>query len=164
MARAGGTHFSAGRGQSLSDAVIAERAFVCGIGFGIDEAASVRTGLHAVAATQAIIFVHQNDAVGTHKRRPHGTDLSAGRIGAVVAQFGDEEILAAGILIQWKTVFAAVGRLDARPLDGVIGDVVALNPGAVVALGDIVFLGAGANATAAADALGEVDEHSPPMV
>ena len=51
-----------------------------------------------------------------------------------------------------------------RTLDSVIGDMVALDPGAVIAIGDIVFLGAGANATAAADAFGDVDEHSPPML
>jgi hypothetical protein len=81
----------------------------------------------------------------------------------MVAEFGDEEILPAGILIQGKPVFAAIGRFDLGTLDSVVGHVIALDPGAEIAIGDIVFQGAGANAATAANALGDIDQHSPPM-
>ena len=41
---------------------------------------------------------------------------------------------------------------------------VALHPGAEIALGDVVLLGAGAHAVAAADALVDIDDHAPPVV
>ena len=43
-------------------------------------------------------------------------------------------------------------------------DVVALDPGAEEAVGHVVLGLAGAHAVAAADALGDVDEHAPPVV
>ena len=44
------------------------------------------------------------------------------------------------------------------------GDLVALHPGAEVAFGHLVFIGAGAHAVAAADALIDIDDHAPPVL
>ena len=57
-----------------------------------------------------------------------------------------------------------IGRIDLRHLSVPAGDVIALDPGAVVAVGDIVFRLAGLDAGAAADALGHVDQHAPPVI
>ena len=55
----------------------------------------------------------------------------------------------------WReALLAAVGGFHFGALDLPVGDVVALDPGAVVAFGNIIFFGAGADTAAAADALG----------
>ena len=51
------------------------------------------------------------------------------------------------------------GRSDCQLLD-----LIALHPGAEVALRHVVFFGAGAHAIAAADALVDVDNHGPPVL
>src|ERR1035437_4450234 len=78
LASTGRTVFAAGGRESFGDAVIAERTFLGGFLLRIDETASVRTCLHAIAAAEAVFLVHQHDAIRTDKRRPHGTHLSAG--------------------------------------------------------------------------------------
>src|ERR1039457_6610143 len=152
LAGAGGADLAARSRQALGDAVIAEGAFLCGIGFGIDE-----------AATEAITFVYEHDSIGRDKGCADGTNLRAGRIRTVVAELGDKEILAADF-IGGETLLAAVRRFHLGPFNLPVGDVVALNPSAVIALGDVVFFGAGADATAAANALGNIDQHAPPVL
>ena len=61
-------------------------------------------------------------------------------------------------------MLAAVRRFHFRAFNLPVGDVVALDPGAVIAFGDVVLFGAGAHTTAAADALGDVDQHGPPVL
>src|ERR1035441_2630972 len=77
LASAGRTVFAAGSRESFRDPVVAERTFLGGFLLWIDETASVRTGLHAIAAAEAVFLVHQYYAIGTDKRRTHGTHLSA---------------------------------------------------------------------------------------
>src|SRR5581483_8978254 len=163
LPRARGAHLAARGGQSLGDAVIAERAFLRRVGLGIDEAASVGAGLHAVAAAQAVILVHQDDSIGTDECGAHRADLRARGIGAMVAELGNEKVLAALVLARRESLLPAIGRFDLGALDPVVGDVVALDPGPVVAVGNIVFLRAGADAIAAADAFRDVNQHAPPV-
>ena len=108
-ARLRGTGFAAGRGEALRDAVIAQRAFVGRVRFRIEEAAAVRAGLDAVAAAEAVFLIHQHDAVGSHERRAHRADLHARRVGAVVAELGDEEGLGRVVVLLGESVVAAVG-------------------------------------------------------
>src|SRR5260370_15529564 len=56
LARAGGTGFAACGGESLGDAVVAEGAFVDGLALGVEVAATVGTGLDAIAAAEAVIL------------------------------------------------------------------------------------------------------------
>ena len=93
LPRAGGAVLAAGRGQALGDAVVAERALVHGFGFGVQVAAAVGAGLHAVAAAQAVLLVHQHDAIRADEGGAHRADLHAGGIRAVVAELGNEEAL-----------------------------------------------------------------------
>jgi len=144
--------------------VIAEGAFLCGVGLGIDEAAPVRAGLDTVPASQAITFVDQHDAVGANKSCTHGANLGAGRIHTVVAQLGDEEILAVADFVGGKSLLAAVWRFDFGAFNLPVGDMVALDPSAVIAFRDVILLGTGADATATPDAFGDVDEHAPPVL
>ena len=144
--------------------MVAERTFLRCVGFGVDEAAPVGTRLHAVAAAEAITFVDEDDAIGGDEGRANGADLGARGIGAVVAELRDKEVLAAGVLVWREALLAAVGGLNFGALDLPVGNVVALDPGAVVAIGDIIFFGAGADTAAAADALRNVDQHAPPVI
>ena len=107
--------------------MIAESAFLCGVGFGIDEAAAVGTGLDTVAAAKAIAFVDQHDAIGRYKGGADGADLGAGRIHTVVAQLGYEEILAVAGFVGGKSLLAAVGRFNFGAFNLPVRDVVALN-------------------------------------
>src|SRR4051794_35357278 len=127
-------------------------------------AAAVGAGLYAVCAAQAILLIDQYDAVGSDERRAHRAHLRARRVGAVVAHFGYEKILARVFLGHGESVFAAVGRNDLGVGHVLVGDVVALDPGAEVSVRNIVFGGAGAHTVAAADALGNVDQHAPPVL
>src|ERR1051325_3918756 len=56
-ARLGGTDFHARRFQSARDAVVTERAFLGRMGVRIQEAATVRTGLDAKSAAEAIVGI-----------------------------------------------------------------------------------------------------------
>src|ERR1017187_6408043 len=75
LASAGRTVFAAGGREAFRDPVIAERTFLGSFLLRIDETASVRTGLHAIAAAEAVFLVHQHHAIRTDKRRTHGTHL-----------------------------------------------------------------------------------------
>jgi len=91
LARACRTGFAARRRESFRNPVVAEIAFVRGIRLRIQEPAAVGARLNAVTAAQTIFLVYQDDSIWADKRRAHWTHLSARRIGAVIAHFGDEE-------------------------------------------------------------------------
>ena len=166
--RLGGAGLAAGGGEPLRDPVVAEAALVHRLGARVDEAAAVGAGLHAVAAAEAVRLVHEHDPVRALEGRAHRADLHAGRVRAVVAQLGDEEVLrpVAGAVLLGEAVVAPVRRVDLRALDVPVRHVVALDPGPeVVGLArDVVLLLAGPHAVAAADALLDVDGHRPPVV
>ena len=130
-----GTGFAAGRGESLGDAVIAQRALVGRVRLGVEEAAAVGAGLDAVAAAEAIFLVHQHHAVGSDERRADRADLHARRVRAVVAELGDEEGLAAVVVLLRET---RRGRRSGESTCGcsevVVVDVVAFDPSAEIAL------------------------------
>src|ERR1039458_7786588 len=107
LASARRTVFTAGGRESFRDPVIAERAFLRGFLLRIDETTAVRTRLHAVAAAQAVFLVHQHHAVRTDKGCAHGTHLSAGRVSAVIAHLGNEEVLPVAYRSRRKPVLAA---------------------------------------------------------
>lgn len=157
-------NLAAGGGQTLGDAVIAERAFLRRVRLRVDEPASVRAGLHTVTASEAIVLINENDSIRADEGGANGANLRARRIRTVITELGDKEVFAADVLIQRKSLLASIWRLHFRTLDRVVSDVVALDPGAEVAVRDVVFLRAGPNATAAADALGNVDQHPPPVI
>ncbi len=112
LPRASGTGFATRRGEALGDAVIAERALVRRLRLGIEEAAAVGAGLDAVAAAEAVLLVDQHDAIWGDEGGAHRADLGAGRICAVIAHFGNEEVFAARFVDRRKSVLAAVGRID----------------------------------------------------
>src|SRR5947209_6528734 len=162
LARASGAILAARGSESLSNAVITEGALIDGILFGVEIAAAVGAGLDAVAAAETVLFVDEHDAIGADEGGAHGADLHAGRIDAVVAELGDEEALEVHGGGEGEPVHAAFGGIDFGLL--VLFELVAFDPGAVVAIGDLVLIGAGADAVAAADALPDIDEHAPPMI
>src|SRR5271169_3877710 len=164
LPRARRAAFAAGRREALRDAVVAQVALVDRLRSRDDEPAPVRAGLHAVAAAKAIGLVHEDGAVGALECGAHGTHLRAGRVRALITELRHEEALGAvaGRVLLGKTVVAAVGRVDVGMLR-TFCDVVPLHPGAEeVGLEGHVVLGlAGPHAVAAADALVDVDDHSP---
>src|SRR5512145_3050308 len=76
--------------QPFLDPVITKGAFVNDLLLRVEETASVRTGLHAVFAPDAIRIVYQHDSVRRFIRGAHRANLYAGRFKTVVAHFGDE--------------------------------------------------------------------------
>src|ERR1035437_7861563 len=78
LPRARGAALAAGRREALRDAVVAQVALVDRFRAGVDEPASVRTGLHAVAAAEAVGLVHEDGAVGALERGANGAHLRAG--------------------------------------------------------------------------------------
>ena len=167
LARAGRTGLAARRLQPLRDAVVAERALVRRVGPRIDVAAAVGTGLHAVAAPEAVVLVDQHDAVVGLEGGADRADLRARRVDAVIAHLRHEERLALAVRVGLgKPVDAAVGRIDDRVIHVERIHVIALDPGPeeVGLVDDVVLELAGADAVAAADALLDVDEHRPPVI
>src|SRR5271157_86077 len=77
LPRPGRTRLAACGGQAFRDPVIAESAFLGGLGFRIDEAATVGAGLHAIPAAEAVFLVDQNHAIRAYKGCAHRTDLRA---------------------------------------------------------------------------------------
>src|ERR1019366_6225586 len=117
----------------------------------------------AIAAPQTVLLVNHDHAIGGDKGRADGTDLGAGRIGTMVAEFRNKEVLSAFLLGGRETVDCPIGGIDLRHLGVPFGNVVALDPGAVITVGDIVLRLAGLDAGTATDALGDVDKHAPPV-
>ena len=117
-ARPGRAGLAAGGGQPLGDPVIAEGALVHRVRARVDEAAAVGAGLHAVAAAQAVGLVHQDDAVRALEGRAHRADLDAGRVGAVVAELRDEEVLGAVARAGTSPGSRRSRRWASRPRDG----------------------------------------------
>ncbi len=164
LARARGTHFAAGCRLTLGDPVITKRAFVGDVLRWMEVAATIRAGLDAVTATETIVLIDQHDPVGCVKRGAHWTDLCARGIRAVIAELRDKEIPSPCRVARGKTVHPAERRVDLRTFNVPVGDVVALDPGAKVALWHIVFCGARFYAATATDAFGTIQQHSPPVL
>lgn len=82
----------------------------------------------------------------------------------MVAEFRNEEILSTRFGGGRRCFLAAVGRVNLGILDRPIGHVVALDLGAVVTVGNVVFGLTGLHAGAASDALGGVDQPAPPVI
>src|SRR5271157_540320 len=96
-------------GEALRDPVITKGAFVRSLCPRVDEAAAIRTRLHAIAAAQAVFLVYENDTIGTHESRAHRTHLRAGRVRTLIAHLGNEKILPAVCIGWWKSIFSAIG-------------------------------------------------------
>src|SRR5208283_274015 len=138
-------------GQAFRDAVITQRALLGRLGFRIDEAAPVGAGLHAIPATEAVFLVHQNHAIRADEGGAHRTNLGARRFDAVVTQLGHEEVFPTLVFRRRKSLLAAIGRIHVGVLNVVIGNVVALDPGAKVAVRHLILGLAGADTISAAD-------------
>src|ERR1035437_3185422 len=168
LARARRAGLTAGGREALRDPVVAERALVDRLGPRVDEAAAVRAGKDAVPAAEAVGLVDHDNAVRAHERGADRADLDAGRMGAVVAELRDEEVLRAltRLVFFSEAVIAAVRRIDLRPLHLGPLDVVPLNPGPEEGRLDWhVVLGlTGPHAVPAADAPVDVDRHRPPVL
>src|SRR5512146_764247 len=164
-ARLGGAHLDARREQVLRYPVVAEGALVRRTGVWIEVPRAVGAGLDAVAAPDARLGVDQDDAVLGLERRPHGADLYAGRIGALVAQLRNEEAP------QDLPVGRRFGHAFRLRLDGlhddlaVLPDDVALDPGPEIERhpGDVVLGLARLDAPCAADALVDGNPESVPL-
>ena len=122
------------------------------------EAEAVRAGLDAVPASQTVLLIYQHDAIRRDKRRAYRTNLRTRRVGALVAHLWNVEVLPALFFQGRESVLSALRRIDRRVLDGPACYVVALDPGAVVAFGDIVLGLAGLHAGSTANALRDVDQ------
>jgi hypothetical protein len=96
-----GAYLNASWEQAFLQAVIAERAFGRHMLLGVDPPGSVRAGLDAVSASDAVVFVHQNHPVGGGECRPHRTHLNTRSVVTVVAQLGNEEG-SEDVQIGWK--------------------------------------------------------------
>src|ERR1700693_147445 len=77
LPRARRTGLAACGGQTFRDPVIAESAFLGGITLRVDEAATVRAGLHTIPAAEAVFLVDQNHAIRAYEGCAHRTDLRA---------------------------------------------------------------------------------------
>src|SRR6202158_886948 len=176
-ARTDRTHLDASGQQSLGDAVITPGAFVGNVQFRVEEARGVGARLDAVLATDAIGMVDQDHAVVGLEGRAGWAHLHAGRMGAVVAQLGDEEglldlrvLVAVGESIGTfrtggRDVHGVVLAVDARPVLALQIDV-ALDPGAEVmsVAGDLVFRLARLDAAQAADAFRGINAERPTVL
>ena len=74
----GWAHFTARGRQPFCDPVVAQRAFIGGVLSGMKEAATVRTRLDTVTASQAIVVIDQDHTIRRVESCAHGTDLRAG--------------------------------------------------------------------------------------
>src|SRR5208283_2871622 len=108
LPRACGTCLATCGGQALRDPVITERAFVGSMFFGMEETASVRAGLDAIAAAQAIIVIDEHYPIGCMKSGADGAHLGAWRIDALVAHLGHEEVLATLCLARGETIHSSL--------------------------------------------------------
>src|SRR5208282_2627916 len=108
LPRARGACLATGGGQTLRDPVITERAFIGGMFLGMEETASVRAGLNAVAAAQAVIVIDEHHTVGCMKSGADRAHLRARRIHTVVAHLGHEEVLSAFPLARGETVHSSL--------------------------------------------------------
>src|SRR5208337_1441044 len=124
--------------EPLGDPVIAESAFVRSLCVWVDEAASVRTCLHTIAAAKAVLLVYQHHPVWTDERGAHGTYLRAGGVSAVVAQLGNKEVLAALFPGGAKSILAAARRIHLGIFHLPVRDVVPLHPGPEIIVGNMV--------------------------
>src|SRR5208337_2041283 len=77
LPRARGACLATGGGQALRDPVVTERAFIGGMFLGMEETASIRTGLDAIPAAQAIIVVDEHHTIGRMKGGADGAHLGA---------------------------------------------------------------------------------------
>ena len=85
------TDLNACRQQALCNPVIAERAFVCNIFFRMEVPGTIRTRLDAIPATDAPVFIDQDDAVFRLERRADGANLNARWIVALITELRHEE-------------------------------------------------------------------------
>src|SRR5579863_3352332 len=142
LPRPGWTGLATRGGQPFGDAMVAEGTFLRSLRFGIQKAAAIRARLNAVPAADAIFFVDKHNTIRRDERGTDRAHLGAGRIGAVIAHFRNEEILAAGFEARRKAILAAIRRVHHRADQVVIRDVVALDPGTEITVRNIVFRGA----------------------
>ncbi len=110
-----GQALAARRCQSLGDAVIAERAFVRDLLLRMDVAASIRTGLHAVGATEAILLIHQHHAVGSSRTsHPPGTPACTANPRSGCTSWEQRNTCPHLLSLRGKSFLAAIGRNDLR--------------------------------------------------
>lgn len=89
--RLGRTNFDTRRLKAPHDPVIAESALLGSLGFRVEEPGSVRTGLNAISATDAVIAVDKDYTILRFESGPDRTYLNTWWIVTVIAQLGNEE-------------------------------------------------------------------------
>lgn len=157
-------YLDTGRIEAFLEPVVAEGAFVHDAFFREDIPASIRTGLYAIPAADAIVLIDQHDSFRAFKGGADRTDLHTGRFVAVVAHLGDkerlEDILIGNLL--GKAVYASVGRFHLH--FHIVGDGILLHPGPEVErfLRDVIFKLARLGALSAANAFLQVDADTVP--
>ena len=131
------TGLHAGGFQALVHAVVTEETFLYNLSQGIDVPHIVRTGGHAIHASDASVLVYSDNAVRAYVGCTDRAVAVTDGIGTVVTEGGKE--LAAHI------------RIPAFFND--------LDPGSELSQRDLVLALAGDRTTVAADAVPEVDDH-----
>jgi len=160
----GGARLATGSCEALGYPVVTKRALICNFLGGMNVAASIGACLHAISTSKAVLRVDKHHSVRRDEGGAYWADLGAGRIRAVVAHLRNEEVLFAVFFSNREAFFATIGRDDFWIGHVFVGDVVALDPGAEVAVRNVVFHLAGADAVAASDAFGNINQHSPPVI
>ena len=98
------------------------------------------------------------------KVAPTGHTCVQGESAQWLHSLGTKKYLPSVIRGHRESFLAAVGRDDLGVGHMPVRDVVAFHPGAEESVRHVVLGLAGAHAVAAADALGDVDQHAPPML
>ena len=151
-----------GRLQIVVNAMIAESAFIRGTQIMRDITASIGACLDTISATDTMIPIHQNNAVGRMIGCTHGTDLRTRRISAVIAQFWNKKPLYYLFILYsvlLETMPSTLGRIDMDLF--ILIYFIAFNPSAEKAVGDFVFYPAGSDTGAATYTAGCINDKGP---
>ena len=157
-----------------SDPVIAKRAFLRGLGDRVQKAAPIRAGLDAKTAANAVFRINQHRSIGRIERRPHRADLHTGECShrlqsfgtkkeCRISSFGTERFAENRASPRWGNPPTSPRALRRSRLG--FGDDITLDPGAEKgAFRDMILFFASLGAKSAADALIDIQGHSPFML
>ncbi len=144
--------------------MIAQRTLINHMALGIDVAATIRAGLNAIPASNAIGRIDQHNPLGTIVGSTHRTNLDTRRFLTVVAHFRNKERLeniGIGSLLS-KAVDTAIWRINLYR--AVVKDGILFHPGPEKEwlTRHAVFGFACIGASSAANTFFEIDTHSIP--
>ena len=153
---------NAGRQQPAVNAVITKSAFVSSAENRRDVAAPIRARLNAISATDAVLPVHQNHAVRGMIGCADWTDLRAGRVSAVIAQFGDKKAFDYLFILRPVLLEAVPASFRRIHVDAFIFiDFILFDPRTEILVGNMVFYAAGPDAGTATYTSGGINDKGP---